>query len=1620
MDDPNDILKEARSIQYNSGNDNSDDNSSVDEPDSILSQARAINYNASAADDEPSTWDKIKSDIGDDLNKWENGFKESWNEAGRAQENLVNVYSNPDSTYQDMSNAADYDRQGRALLLNSSSVVPAIAGVNFIAQAEDNSNGNPLTFARNMTYGSLADELESGNLKEQLEEHPFNTVAGTVLNALPLVGAAYGGYKLGRRGYDHFKTDDAIGDNSVDDTADNPDTILSDARSNEAEDTPDDSPDEILNDARNEGNQGTEDDSQSDYAQSGSDVVEAINTGHPEVDQLVAQASAKYGVDPALIHKVIMQESGYDPDAVSNCGAQGLMQLMPETAAGLGVNDSFDMAQNIDGGVHYLRECLDATDGDVHQALARYNGGPGYMNSADAQAYADAVLNQSVGGTVGKNADSIHAEDNSEIADEDSGPLDTTDEKKEELANDNNDIFESNDENIQDNQLKPQQVRIADENRDIEDDVTKQVNREIPLVDETDEQHEQISPAEAVELDDYISQLKQQQQNMINDKVQSYPAPPKGVPEDVYYRQAQNLAQQELSQISDYQTLLKNIGQTENYRSQLIQQVHPMQQDISNGVNAEFSKIPEDSYFSAAQNGDYAKAAELARQAGDMGFADAFQRLADTNGGTIPPKPHLNYANTKPYTDKTINMQQILNRAQQLFLPIRTGRIGMKNVEGMVNHDEGVISLRRYGDLGVLSHELGHVVDAALKLRGDAGDFDNEFSSVVHKRFGNAYDVSQVRGEGIAEFMHDYLTNERLAKQEFPRYYGAFQKKLSINPDIQGRIGEIKSMIKTWQNQPAGAKIIGTTAKNEQPTFKERISQGIDNILPKWIDKKIGIRQAENNIEKISNRKIDADDSAYVYSRMAVDRGVGAAKAILEEKDGKTAQRILNKMYGQGTVTHPVTFPDVINKLKILSEKDKPFLAKQGLKNYNDALSSYLTARRFIEVHDLETAKTGKNYAMPLKYESYLSYVKSAPKLLKDAAQDIYNIEDNVRRIMVKTGILSQKQYKYLTAKHSHYVSLQRDFPDDANLVNNISGKGFINITNPLRRLKEQGSTRNIKDPLQNFTKNVYDSLSLAERNTVGQKWVNNASLRGVGGLIRKVTGNSDAKDSTFYVWENGKKETYQTTPEIYQALKTLKDESSDTLLKYLAELPARWMRAGAVTYNPAFTFKNLFRDQLTAYLYSDYGYKPFYDMSKGIYHMIKQDDIWKEYKASGAIMSTLVNADKDFASDMLKNVQAGNFKKVFHYLNPLADMEAFSNIVEHATRVGLYNRARQTGASMTKSAFEARQGTVDFGRSGTSGKAANRYIPFFNAAIQDPVLFFEKFKENPARMAKRLFISLGVPSLAIYAMIRSNPQASKEYDEMMSYEKNNFWNIPVPQAISSTGWIRLPKPFAPGLLFASFPERLLDLTYSTNRNIVSNWATDFLSQLSPSIALIGLQAAAEWMSNYSFFKERNIVPESKKGLAPAAQYGPYTSEIAKEVGKIFNVSPYKVDNLGQNLFAGAYSTIANAVDAAMGKRNLQNPFSAAFTVDPYRSPQSIQDYYDILNEVDGKYKAAKAFRQIDPSVYKNYRNMNLYNKRMEYLNKQAQAAQQTNNQDVLRAIRNEQITTAKQAVQRR
>jgi soluble lytic murein transglycosylase-like protein len=118
-----------------------------------------------------------------------------------------------------------------------------------------------------------------------------------------------------------------------------------------------------------------------------------------EYEALIDQAASRNGLDPAVLHGLIQQESGFDPSATSSAGASGLTQLMPGTASSLGVADPLDASESIEGGARYLGQLTSEFGGNTEDALAAYNAGPGAVEQyggippyAETQSYVSKVL----------------------------------------------------------------------------------------------------------------------------------------------------------------------------------------------------------------------------------------------------------------------------------------------------------------------------------------------------------------------------------------------------------------------------------------------------------------------------------------------------------------------------------------------------------------------------------------------------------------------------------------------------------------------------------------------------------------------------------------------------------------------------------------------------------------------------------------------------------------------------------------------------------------------------------------------------------------------------------------------------------------------------------------------------------------------------------------------------------------------------------------------------------------------------------------------------------------------------------------------------------------------------
>ena len=132
-------------------------------------------------------------------------------------------------------------------------------------------------------------------------------------------------------------------------------------------------------------------------AQSQSAAGASADSG--EYDSVIEQAAERYGIDPAVLHGLIQQESGFDPSAQSSAGASGLTQLMPGTASSMGVANPLNPTESIEGGARYLSQLMSRFGGNTEDALAAYNAGPGAVQQyggippyAETQSYVSKVL----------------------------------------------------------------------------------------------------------------------------------------------------------------------------------------------------------------------------------------------------------------------------------------------------------------------------------------------------------------------------------------------------------------------------------------------------------------------------------------------------------------------------------------------------------------------------------------------------------------------------------------------------------------------------------------------------------------------------------------------------------------------------------------------------------------------------------------------------------------------------------------------------------------------------------------------------------------------------------------------------------------------------------------------------------------------------------------------------------------------------------------------------------------------------------------------------------------------------------------------------------------------------
>ena len=561
-----------------------------------------------------------------------------------------------------------------------------------------------------------------------------------------------------------------------------------------------------------------------------------------------------------------------------------------------------------------------------------------------------------------------------------------------------------------------------------------------------------------------------------------------------------------------------------------------------------------------------------------------------------------------------------------------------------------------------------------------------------------------------------------------------------------------------------------------------------------------------------------------------------------------------------------------------------------------------------------------------------------------------------------------------------------------------LLSKGHGDVFQPFKRAK--GSEKLIIDPMETTIKNVYAIMAAAERNANalsvvnlagrpnGERWVKKvkAPLRPVAQvdlkeIAQKLKVSPEelqelgvTKDlitifrpdsfvpkgkNIIQVRRKGKVELYELEPTLFRAMSTLDAPSMGAVGKIMS-FPTKLLRAGAVL-SPDFIFgRNPVRDQFTAFLFSKYNFIPGIDLGRGLFHYLGATDTYFRWKASGGPHSTLVSLDRNYLQHNLKDMYASRISQIPKvFTHPIEALRALSEALETGTRLGEFALAQRaeglSKAGLQKGAFASKEVTLDFSRIGTTGRALNSIIAFWNAQLEGIDKLGREFRARPGGLTTKLVAGITLPSVLLWFANRDD----EEIQNLAAWRKDLFWNFRVGGVIAS-----LPKPFEPGILFGTTAEKILDWTLENDPDAIKKAGDAILRGATPDIIPTAFRPFVEQVANRNLFFDRPIVPRGQEKLEPFLQSNSFSSRVSKLIGETLNISPARIDAFIRGTTGGLGRLGVSGIDIGLGILGVgaedpsrpagglsDIPIIRAYVArNPSAQTSSLEDFYDKFN----------------------------------------------------------------------
>lgn len=902
------------------------------------------------------------------------------------------------------------------------------------------------------------------------------------------------------------------------------------------------------------------------------------------------------------------------------------------------------------------------------------------------------------------------------------------------------------------------------------------------------------------------------------------------------------------------------------------------------------------------------------------------------------------------------------------------------------NSSNAAIAIKFKGDLDATAHELGHALDDNFKLletipANQQNDIEKELRllSVYGSKppKGHPSPKSYRMREGIAEYVRAYLVNPDAARTTYPAMTKYFIEAVPTNviddinkfgTDIRGYVGlsyhdKIMSNVDFEPNKKKGTlssflKPTSAVKENFRITWKDRLANKLVNDKH-YFDKAVKFLQEQQGITDLQ-----PENDPTLLSRVLL-----GSNEKMDNIFEKGLVNIRNERVMDSVTGSPMSFEWLFRPFENSSQATI-------IKEQQEAIS-YMVALRTLELSKRfgrEALLTGIGAGVYSdatiakgRVEEFEQYPIEKQERITEAIRRYREYADRNLRYLVDSGRMSQEQYDQIKKDNTEYVALARVLeagPEDEIVVYNKPGSGNASIASPKNVInKIKGSSALINNPYEALIENTVKIVNEGDRNRTmlafkalfeGGRNMSQGNPQQLGQIARPAT----SKDkNTVKIYDNGKLEYWQLDDDVYASVKNITDVTK-TLPMLLTAVPKvlRW----SVTHFPVFAVRNRIRDiqhrmiisntkAFSGYdIYTDKktkelnkdlfqlfggGQSGFYMMNDNFYYKKMSETIKDIATEKNTILISPTELVSKFGTNYLKLLSSGE---------RATRLEEYRSSFKEGKRKGMddYNASLYA-------AYQSRD-LLDFAVAGSWMRLVNQLVPFSNAAVQGLVKTVKSAQSNPGGFTIRFAINAVLPAILLRMMV-SYMGKDEEYENFPAYRRDLYYNIPLGPDL----WLTIPKPFELGVL-SSGVERSVSKYALGQDKALEGYAGSLAKTVMPldEAALAGgYKPIIEVLTNYDFFRDKNIIPPEDVALDLELRDTGKASRLGKGIQEVVGVDARQIDYLIKGMGSYFGNTALQLSDA--GREDTRYPFNWAITGllkgDPLYDSKDVQFVMDFV-----------------------------------------------------------------------